>query len=219
MQYTPLDVGRNEIRLLKILPQEKPEEPVTQSPSQEVIQCMLEHVSLDDFTEDSKDYFSQSGKEVYTIEAFWDRMRERYRAAGLLPIRHSEEPEDANLRAKECQIIGLTVISCPGWGRWTWGDYVALSYTWGTWENAKEIIVNGHMVKVTENLHAFLRQMCKTPMYPPGCGLWVDALCINQSDIDERNAQIKRMKLIYEQAFTAIAWLGKEADNSVLAFN
>ena len=48
MQYTPLDVGRNEIRLLKILPQEKPEEPVIQSPSQEVIRCSLERVSLDD---------------------------------------------------------------------------------------------------------------------------------------------------------------------------
>jgi hypothetical protein len=41
---------------------------------------------LDEFTEDSKDYFSQSGKDVYTAEAFWDRMREKYRAAGLLPL-------------------------------------------------------------------------------------------------------------------------------------
>jgi hypothetical protein len=219
MQYFPLKVERNEIRLLKILPQEKLDEPATQIRSQEIIQCTLEHVSLDEFTEDSKDYFSQSGKDVYTAEAFWDRMREKYRAAGLLPPRHSEEEDDANLRAKECKRIGFTVTSSPRWGRWTWGDYIALSYTWGTWENAQEIIVNGHVVKVTENLHAFLQQMRKTPTCPSGCGLWIDALCIDQSDIDERNAQVKRMTLIYEQAFAAVAWLGKEADNSAMAFN
>jgi hypothetical protein len=95
MQYFPLKVERNEIRLLKILPQEKLDEPATQIRSQEIIQCTLEHVSLDEFTEDSKDYFSQSGKDVYTAEAFWDRMREKYRAAGLLPPRHSEEEDDA----------------------------------------------------------------------------------------------------------------------------
>ena len=37
---------------------------------------------------------------------------------------------------------------------------------------------------------------------------WVDAICINQADIDERSAQVKIMKIIYESADTVFAWLG-----------
>ncbi|CAG7556529.1 unnamed protein product [Fusarium equiseti] len=37
---------------------------------------------------------------------------------------------------------------------------------------------------------------------------WIDAICINQEDIPERNAQVLRMKDIYENAKRIICWLG-----------
>jgi hypothetical protein len=40
--------------------------------------------------------------------------------------------------------------------------------------------------------------------------LWVDALSINQSDIPERNAQVKMMSDIFQRADSIIAWLGVE---------
>ncbi|KAI1329862.1 heterokaryon incompatibility protein-domain-containing protein [Xylariaceae sp. FL0255] len=38
---------------------------------------------------------------------------------------------------------------------------------------------------------------------------WVDALCINQDDLDERADQVKLMRNIYQKASTTKIWLGK----------
>jgi Heterokaryon incompatibility protein (HET) len=46
---------------------------------------------------------------------------------------------------------------------------------------------------------------------------WVDAICINQGDIAERNKQVKRMANIYKLAYRVVAWLGKEEHNSTQA--
>lgn len=40
--------------------------------------------------------------------------------------------------------------------------------------------------------------------------LWVDAICINQQDLEERSAQVQLMKKIYQQAEGVIAWIGPE---------
>ncbi|ETN44942.1 uncharacterized protein HMPREF1541_09817 [Cyphellophora europaea CBS 101466] len=79
--------------------------------------------------------------------------------------------------------------------------FVALSYTWGT--GSKSLIVNDHAVVVTENLfHALLslRQKHKT--------VWADALCINQSNIEEKSQQVAHMHTIYSTAREVIVWLG-----------
>lgn len=47
--------------------------------------------------------------------------------------------------------------------------------------------------------------------------LWIDALCINQEDTEERNEQVKRMTSIYTLAHRVVAWLGEESDSSKLA--
>jgi hypothetical protein len=47
--------------------------------------------------------------------------------------------------------------------------------------------------------------------------LWVDAICIDQSNIEERNHQVKLMDLIYKNAKIVFMWLGEEADGSDLA--
>jgi hypothetical protein len=46
----------------------------------------------------------------------------------------------------------------------------------------------------------------------------VDAICINQEDIPERNHQITLMRDIYESARQTVVWLGEAADDSGLAF-
>jgi hypothetical protein len=42
------------------------------------------------------------------------------------------------------------------------------------------------------------------------CPIWIDALCINQKDIEERAAQVRLMGKIYRQARRVIIWLGEE---------
>lgn len=42
--------------------------------------------------------------------------------------------------------------------------------------------------------------------------LWVDALCINQSDIKERNSQVGIMRSIYSKAMFVFIWMGEDED-------
>lgn len=47
--------------------------------------------------------------------------------------------------------------------------------------------------------------------------LWIDAICIDQSLNEEKNAQVKRMAQMYSYAHRVIIWLGKEQDESTHA--
>jgi len=88
--------------------------------------------------------------------------------------------------------------------------YDALSYVWGDCTVLQPILVNGALFGITENLHAalvYLRDLAK-PRY-----LWVDSICINQSDNAEKNHQINKMKLIYQNAEHVVAWLAEAADD------
>ena len=93
--------------------------------------------------------------------------------------------------------------------------YKGLSYCWGDRDDVRRIHVNGVEVQVTRNLDSALREVGR---HDSVC-LWVDALCINQSDTDERGRQVLRMGDIYKNASETICWLGDEADNSFLAFD
>lgn len=45
--------------------------------------------------------------------------------------------------------------------------------------------------------------------------LWIDAICINQEDLDERSVQVAIMGDIYRQARRTVIWLGDYMDNSL----
>ncbi|PYH35945.1 uncharacterized protein BO87DRAFT_432853 [Aspergillus neoniger CBS 115656] len=47
--------------------------------------------------------------------------------------------------------------------------------------------------------------------------LWVDAICIDQNNMREKEKQIQNMARMYEQASQVMVWLGEEADNSTRA--
>ena len=40
--------------------------------------------------------------------------------------------------------------------------------------------------------------------------VWIDAICINQTDIEERSQQVEMMGLIYSKAVRNLIWLGEE---------
>lgn len=88
---------------------------------------------------------------------------------------------------------------------------------WGHVHENVPIYCNGLIVEVGQNLRGFLQQFRKTAR-SDGAWLWVDALCINQNDISERNHQVGQMKDMYQGAALVIAWLGAATDDDVLAF-
>jgi hypothetical protein len=83
--------------------------------------------------------------------------------------------------------------------------YEALSYMWGPPEESQLIYVNEVPVRIRANLHSALRHL-QLPS-EPRC-LWVDALCINQDDVEERNHQVAQMGRIYSLARLVVAWVG-----------
>lgn len=97
--------------------------------------------------------------------------------------------------------------------------YIALSYTWGRAPYRKgrspsavyTITLNGHQFPVQENLHDALSHLGYRAR-EENCLLWVDAICINQRDLQERNAQILHMRYLYERAFFVYGWIGVPYD-------
>jgi len=89
--------------------------------------------------------------------------------------------------------------------------YDALSYVWGSSEKPRSIFINQHELAITENLHAALLRLRDKNLERI---LWVDAVCINQADLQERAYQVRSMGKIYSKGSRVIVWLGEAADNS-----
>ncbi|KAG4441307.1 hypothetical protein IFR05_003235 [Cadophora sp. M221] len=97
-----------------------------------------------------------------------------------------------------------------------WNDkppYIALSYTWGDATQIKPIIIDDKTLDITVSLHeALLHMQTDEPLL-----VWIDAICINQNDNQEKTAQVKRMTEIYKAATSVFAWLGPATDGSDVA--
>jgi len=90
--------------------------------------------------------------------------------------------------------------------RLTEATYTALSYVWGDPRVTKPILVDGHVFLATVNLETALRNLSKDFV---GKSLWVDAICINQQDIAEKNQQVPLMGELYGRAAGVVIWLGE----------
>jgi hypothetical protein len=86
------------------------------------------------------------------------------------------------------------------------------------------VIIEGHQFPVTENLESALQQLRNIKMTGNAPSVvtrsfwWIDAICINQDDVLERNQQVNLMTRIYRKAAGVHIWLGEQADNSEIAF-
>ncbi|KAM7207745.1 Heterokaryon incompatibility protein (HET) domain containing protein [Rhypophila decipiens] len=88
-------------------------------------------------------------------------------------------------------------------------SYEALSYTWGAPEGTMPVSCDGHTLLITPNCEQALRHL-RLRFRPRN--LWVDALCINQQSLTEKNHQVPIMGDIYRGAIRTILWLGPEED-------
>lgn len=85
--------------------------------------------------------------------------------------------------------------------------YTALSYVWGHSQYGEKLVLDDAILPITTNLHKALRHLRSSTTVKK---LWVDAVCINQSDVVERSNQVPLMTRIYQQAETVHSWLGEE---------
>ncbi|CAG8976389.1 hypothetical protein HYALB_00012536 [Hymenoscyphus albidus] len=191
MEYRPLDDAKDEIRILRLKPSYDPSE---------MLECELVHVSLQDFTKDYQHHASQHGH----ASNFKTWIKSRVGAT------------DSDTTENDGRLIQV-----PGDHeyRFQWGELASLSYAWGTSLETRAILVNGATVQVTINLEAALRALGRTSIFADRYMLWVDALCINRQDFDERSKQVQKMRHIYSFSRAVVAWVGEEYDESEKALD
>ncbi len=99
-----------------------------------------------------------------------------------------------------CQLFDYPLL---GSGRRT-HLYEALSYVWGSPEKSRLVSTDEGSLSVTENLHAALSRLRNH--FSPRI-IWIDAICINQDDKEERGHQVRSMVEIYSRASRVVVWL------------
>jgi hypothetical protein len=121
--------------------------------------------------------------------------------------------------------LGKDTIECKLTHATTESKYFCLSYVWGSIDDSRTITINGKPFIVRQNLWEFLKAAndlaieshpiaVNVPRVPVAC-LWIDALCINQDNVYEKNQQVQRMGEIYEKAQFVVSWLGKNFEVSL----
>jgi hypothetical protein len=87
-------------------------------------------------------------------------------------------------------------------------EYDAISYVWGSAPASVTVMCNNKPLAITptalEMLHYLHRHQAKAAWQK----IWIDAICINQTDQEEKSTQIPLMRNIYSLAATVIVWMG-----------
>ncbi|KAG4428493.1 hypothetical protein IFR05_016021 [Cadophora sp. M221] len=143
----------------------------------------------------------------------------------ILKLRLPTSPKSKRAYVISGKIIHVSVNSLP--------KYEALSYAWGSEYANESISIDGKSLVIRSNLAAALRQFrqdfASSAFSQPSWHqhlprrmrnyrrIWIDAICINQADVDERNQQIQLMCHIYTHCSRLIVWLGPTSEDSQIA--
>ena len=87
-------------------------------------------------------------------------------------------------------------------------QYDALSYCWGEPRFEQSLECNGILLHITASLYAALCCL-RDPRFVRH--LWIDAICVDQSNLAERSIQVSKMLSIYRKAERVSVWLGPES--------
>lgn len=94
-------------------------------------------------------------------------------------------------------------------------EYQALSYVWGVTSDTVSLDIDGSETCITRSLDTALRHVRH---HSDPVVLWVDGVCINQTDPQERSHQVTMMADIHKSALSVLVWLGPGSHDSQLAF-
>ncbi|RYP43865.1 hypothetical protein DL768_009613 [Monosporascus sp. mg162] len=108
-----------------------------------------------------------------------------------------------------CELVPTTLGDATG-------QYEATSYRWGSPEDPQTITCNGAHMKIQRNAFSMLEGL-RLPDRPRT--IWIDAICIDQSNLDERAAQVSMMGEIYRGARKVVIWLGPPDESSRIAMD
>ena len=126
------------------------------------------------------------------------------RTRGIRLLKASRQGENKRLT---CSFTNVSLDERP--------QFIAISYAWGepTLEHRLNCDGNTEM-RITSSVKAILQNFADVKDTPY---LWIDAICINQSDKDEKAHQIRLMSHIYSGAKQVDVWLGEPTHDSTVA--
>lgn len=152
-----------------------------------------------------------------------------YRHQPLTPVDFSRDDRHGSIRllkllpglpheSIECQLSVCPLIEVANNQ-----TYEALSYCWGT-EDASMCVTMGDTPheeeKMRFNVRPNLREvLCAFRLKDRLRMLWIDAICINQTDDIEKSVQVGLMRQIYEGGMNTLIWLGHGTPDTIPAMN
>jgi hypothetical protein len=169
------------------------------------------HVSHPPVTEQNLTNGSRRGPSTNPVSSDFRHRPLRNSSQEIRLIRLSSTIQEENGEDKllSFEVLHVTLENAP--------KYLGLSYHWGDPPTlCRTVLCDNRPIKITQNLEDALRTIfCNvsrnsTELYSAGediC-LWVDALCINQDDSQEKSEQVKLMGDIFSNAAGAFGYLG-----------
>ena len=121
-------------------------------------------------------------------------------------ILHNGQPHEP----LECS---LETLSCET-GLSTEYGYEALSYVWGSTKVMEHIICEDQKLAITPSLATTLQHLRHDDVPRR---LWIDQICIDQANLNERSIQVQNMGTVYRSAKRVVVWLGEDYDGGARA--
>lgn len=147
-----------------------------------------------------------AGGEGQTTQNVYRPLDRSIREIRVLDVLPSNGQRSEGVR---CQIRHVSLDSEPG------PLYETISYCWGDPNPCETILLDGHDFKVPKNTFLALRHSSYTDRLRT---VWIDAVCINQNDLQERSQQVNMMGAIYSQTATGLIYLGEGAGDAASVF-
>jgi len=129
----------------------------------------------------------------------------RYKYTRKLSERHIRllrlQPDPSGFR---CELLVHSLDPAP--------SFEAISYTWGDPVKTHSLTVGNCSLPITKNAYEILSKFSPTDQSRL---LWIDSICINQDDDDDKSQQVRLMREIYGTASRVIVWLGSPPEASL----
>ena len=129
-------------------------------------------------------------------------MASLYRYSSLLDARSIRVLELEPARDESSPLI--VQLHKTGLGEKQMPRYEAISYVWGPPDFNCSIICNGDTLHITQSCESLLyglRRRFRRRL------LWIDSVCIDQSNVTERSQQVSVMHEVYTSAHRVLIWL------------
>ncbi|KAK5687061.1 hypothetical protein LTS10_001198 [Elasticomyces elasticus] len=219
-RYAPLPGEENEIRVVELLPGALDAD----------ISILIHHVILEELEKPTAAKVSTMSVEQVrkSLPHGWTA-EETYEGRFLFERQRHYGPEDPFETTWTHPEAGIELYSDKYLAEpLARPSYEALSYVWGSdalnvlaYVHKSQALHNGTepsmaTLPIRSNLESALRHL----RYPTESRmLWIDAICINQSDLMERDLQVRKMRDIYALSRRVVIWLGPKGDDSAVAIS